>query len=228
MRNKTITVPVALGTLTPITFGKFLAMIPRKEITTGWDAAVEYNVMVSMSVDVADSDSDDFDEEYSSYERRRLYLTLDGSLQKDLLTQAKLTRPWKAPIQDLAEDAVVSHYETFGSGELAVRIGPRTWMIASPSDFCIMVDQRGRSGLACFRQMSLEVRAVHRIAEDEARSLAMDHLRAARERNPFLGIAQDIEFDMFHGGPPLTLAQQAQLFIDSLSKLQTLSKESFK
>ena len=145
-----------------ITFDKFLSIIPVRSTESDTYshyvfAGANFDPILGIGQDISHS--------------IRTHLTLsDGPLnavlKQFLLTQAFIARQLPRSLMEMVEEAVVKHMEQMGQSKYLVRVGPRKWLVANPTDFQIIFNETG-AALACLCPARTVVNIVERLTETE-------------------------------------------------------------
>jgi hypothetical protein len=150
------------GYLKPISFKKFLELVPIKEATksTYW-----FNQKVDSIYDLAQPD-DSLVVQDHNYIRCVVHLSENfDSLKKDLFTHTTILRVFKYPIFEMAENGAVESLIRSGNPEYLVRVSPRAWLIANPNDFAL-VKHGDATALACYFKNRSLLYVVERTTEE--------------------------------------------------------------
>ena len=115
------------------TISQFLKLVPISVIPDGEDVYL-FNTKTSAAISPSFI-SPSLDETTDTYVRVAAFLKFGPLAKSDLITQSPTVLWYKRNAIVMLESALIAHLEEFGSGDYAVRVSRRMWMIASPDDF---------------------------------------------------------------------------------------------
>lgn len=102
-------------------------------------------------------------------------------LRQDLFTYLKQEIMWKGNFYDIVEEMALNSANNFGEPEYAIRVAPRTWMLAKPDDFKIM-QLEDKVCLTPTNSNKNVLYNVQRISEEEVKEASDVILKEARKK----------------------------------------------
>lgn len=161
------TVECTFGQVELISIDRFLDLLSTKR-EGDKSRRVEFNTCMGFAMI---DPKNPLDQETSNYERKAAFLFKGDTksiLKAALFYQATYDHMFNQSKAEVLEELIARHMIEMGETKYLVRIAPRTWMAASPSDFQILESKNGY-GLAVLAKHRTSITQVNKLTLVQAR-----------------------------------------------------------